>query len=149
MRKSYGRSVPEGQIHTEAEANRVLFEAGASFNAVIERSALTYLVNTTKFMDPRSLEARRYPPGHVTKYAAVSGGVVLYSSRRATVQQLAGLLGDLRSRYTLAYAPSDDAPAGSFCSIHLELTPQARARFGNPTVKTRSGYYRHPPPPPQ
>jgi VWFA-related protein len=149
MRKFYGRSVPKGQIHTEAEAYRVLFEAGASFNAVIERSALTYLFSPTKFMDPSSLEAWRYPPGHVTKYAAVSGGIVLNSSKRATVQQLVTLLGDLRSRYTLAYTPSDDAPAGSFCRIHLELTPEARARFGNPTVKTRSGYYRYPLPPPQ
>jgi VWFA-related protein len=142
MRKMYGRSVAEGQIHTEVEANRALLEAGASFNAIIERSALSYLWTYGKFMDIETVGAVRYPPGSVKKYAELAGGIVLTSNKEDTVNKLGSLLKDLRSRYTLGYRPSGDIAAGTLCHIQLELTPEARKRFGNPIVRTRSAYYR-------
>jgi VWFA-related protein len=142
MRKRWGKSVPEGQIHTEEEARRALLEAGASFNAIVERSTLSYLSVAAQHLDPAGSDNKRYPPGHVKDYAELAGGIVLNSSKKETVTKLGSLLSDLGSRYTLGYRPTRDLPAGAFCRIHLELTPEASARSGHPVVRTRSGYYR-------
>lgn len=78
-RKSVGQSVAQGRIHTKDEANRALLEAGASFNALIERSALTYLVEATRH--PTSADLKRYPPGNVKTYIRIDG------RRRSLLQQ--------------------------------------------------------------
>ena len=142
MRRSVGRSVPAGQLHTEEEAKRALIECGASFNAIIERSALSDFFLVAKYMDPTTLDGRLYPPGDVRKYAELAGGVVLTSHKKETAGKLGALLKDLRSRYTLGYRPAQELAAGSFCRVSLKLTAQAAARVGNPMVRTRSGYYR-------
>ena len=50
--------------------------------------------------------------------------------------------GDLRSRYTIGYRPTDSKPAGSFCRVRVALTPGAPLRPKEWQVLVREGYYR-------
>ena len=51
------------------------------------------------------LDTMRYPPGSVQKYALASGGEVIETSQKHMQEQLALLIDNLRSRYTLGYHP--------------------------------------------
>jgi VWFA-related protein len=46
---------------------------------------------------------------------------------------------DIRNQYTIQYSPSNSAMDGSFRQIHITVKAS-----GNPTVRTRSGYYATP-----
>ncbi len=141
MRKTYGTSVPKGAIHTEDEAMRALFQTGASFSALIERSGLTYLNYAAEFTDPsQPVLRKRYPPGDVRKYAARTGGIVLTGGKSETSRKIGLLLDDLRGRYTLGYRPSHEARPGELRSIRVTLTPDAQKRLGKPLVRAREGY---------
>jgi VWFA-related protein len=65
-----------------------------------------------------------------------TGGLVFYPDKVADVQALASEIArDIRNQYTLAYSPKleDD---GTYRKINVTCTGP-----GNPTVRTRSGYY--------
>jgi GNAT superfamily N-acetyltransferase len=87
--------------HTEEETRALVLHADATINAVIEKSALTYLIEASRH--PHADDLRRYPPGNVKAYADVSGGVVVSSSKANGFDALLDLLDRLKSRYTIAY----------------------------------------------
>ncbi len=142
-RKLFGKSVKNNVLHTENEAEHELFQTGTSFNAIIERSPLSYMYFANKYAGPSwALESKAHPPGDDHKYARESGGIVLTTNKKDIVRRLELLLTDLRSRYTLAYQPSHAGAAGEFQSIQLSLTPAASARFGKVKLEARKGYIR-------
>lgn len=116
---------------------------GTSFDAVIERSPLSYTYYANKYAGPIwALESKAYPPGDDHKYAAETGGLVLTTGKKQIVGKLEMVLTDLRSRYTLSYVPSQNASKGSFRAIDLALTPEAQTRLGKVKVESRRGYIR-------
>jgi hypothetical protein len=77
----------------------------------------------------------------------MTGGPVLKSGKSDAAAKLAGLIDELRGRYTLGYRPSVSRPPGVFCSIHLDFAPQAHTahpdlRDKDIAIRTKRGYYR-------
>jgi hypothetical protein len=140
QQRTDGQSVNGIPLHTEEAAKLALLQAGTTFNAVIEKSALTYFIEASRH--PRSADRKQYPPGSVKTYAGLTGGIVLESGQSNGATTLAVLLDDLRARYTLGYRPSDDGPTGVFCHLQLQLGSDVRIRLHDAVIETRQGYYR-------
>jgi VWFA-related protein len=130
-------------VHTEQQALREVFESGAVVCSLLEMSgmsrAMTVLYkNNPMFSSPR----KRFPPGDVNHYADQTGGLVLKSSKSEVATKLAELIDRVRSRYSLAYKPSTEQPAGKFCRTEVKLASPAAAREGQVLIRARRGYYR-------
>jgi VWFA-related protein len=112
---------------------RALFSADAVLNAIV--------TSKTDRPKPRPLGEYRNPdftPTDIFKIAEESGGEAYRVERADKVFPV--LMERLRTRYSLAYRPAP-APPGIFRKIRVELTPEAAKKHGNPTVRSRSGYY--------
>jgi VWFA-related protein len=145
IRQRYGKSVAAGSLHTEKDAMRELFDTDTSVTALLERSALSDFSTATINENPLYAPARSmYPPGDVYKYADETGGQVMKASRAEVSGKLANLIGAIRTRYTLAYAPNVNRPDGHFCTIKLKLTSGLEKREGKLVIRAKRGYYRHP-----
>jgi VWFA-related protein len=72
--------------------------------------------------------------------AEATGGEVFFPKDVADVDKIAHQVArDIRNQYTIEYSPSNTAMDGTFRQI--KITAKAP---GNPTVRTRSGYYATP-----
>jgi hypothetical protein len=83
--------------------------------------------------------------GDVRKYAELTGGPVLDTSKKEIAARLAELVDQIRLRYTIGYKPSIAKPEGTYCKLQLKLAPEAlkaRADLRKLRVYTRQGYYR-------
>ncbi len=94
-------------LHTEAEATTALLRSGVVVSALIEKSSLH---GSGRF-------------GDVERYAAITGGPVLYATEGDAAPRLATLLDSLRARYTLAYKPAEPKPEGTVCRLKVKLSP--------------------------
>jgi hypothetical protein len=83
--------------------------------------------------------------GDIRKYAELTGGPVLDTSKKEIAIRLAQLVDQIRTRYTIGYKPSMAKPEGKYCKLQLQLNPstlKARADFSKLRVRTKQGYYR-------
>ncbi len=145
MHSQHGRFAP-AYLHTEKEAMRELLSSDAVVTALIEESDLSERELARARWEPQEiLQRNMFPPGDVHRFADATGGLVVSSSGRKTNARLAALLDEIRSRYTLGYKPAVEHKPGAFCRIQVRLTPEAAARAGKITLKTRAGYYRRAP----
>ncbi len=141
-RKTIGRSVPKGQLHTEEEAFAKLFETGTAVCVLLERSGLSNFLMAAQFADPAlPFERLHNPPGDVNKYSSQTGGLVLPSKKQEISEKLGDLIDRIRTRYTLGYVPPADGEKGVFHEIRVTLTPEASGH-GRLVVHARHGYYR-------
>jgi hypothetical protein len=85
---------------------------------------------------------KRYPAGDAHKYAEITGGLAMGMRGKNVEDRLAEVLDELRSRYTIGYHPSESKPPGTFCRLHVTLSPEAPLRPQEWTVLARAGYYR-------
>jgi hypothetical protein len=85
---------------------------------------------------------KRYPPGDAHKYAELTGGFAVGMRGKQVEERLAEVLDELRSRYTIGYYPAESKPPGTFCRLHVSLSPEAPLRPQEWTVLARAGYYR-------
>jgi VWFA-related protein len=77
--------------------------------------------------------------------AEASGGVDFYPKTLAEVEQITPRVAhEIRNQYTIAYSPVNQQLDGTFRQIKVMVKWQ-----GNPTVRTRNGYYATPLPPPK
>jgi VWFA-related protein len=144
VRRQYGRSVPEGSLHTEKDAIAELFKTGTAVFTLLQRSE----ISDSEFMRHLSdsmfvLSRLQYPPGDVYKYTQQTGGEVVesYSTKKVALA-MAGLIDQIRTRYALGYHPPDDASQPRFRTIRLEVVPEVQTREGKLIVETKKGYYR-------
>lgn len=138
-----GGKMRHSVLHTEKDAMQELFLTGTSFNAVIERTILSYDYFVDKYAPPIGLlEQKSNSPGDDRRYAAESGGLILTTNKKQIVGKLELMLTDLRSRYTLSYVPTQEVPSGTLRTIDLSLTPEAQMRLGNAKLESRRGYIR-------
>lgn len=79
-----------------------------------------------------------FTPPDVFKLSETTGGEAVESKRAR--EAFAEMIDRIRSRYSLQY-PAPAAPADSFRSVRVELTPGARKRYPDARVKARAGYY--------
>ena len=72
--------------------------------------------------------------------AEATGGEVFFPKDVAEVDHIAHQVAhDIRNQYTIEYSPSNTAMDGTFRQIKITVKAP-----GNPTVRTRSGYYATP-----
>jgi VWFA-related protein len=142
--KTIGKQAPP-HLHTREEATARLLQSGVSVAALIDRSAGTDAFLAAADVSPISfLMGGR--TGDINRYADLTGGPVLKTSKKEVAARLAALIDQLRARYTLGYKPAAAKPAGSFCKVQVKLTSasQKRNHAGkeDPVVRSISGYYR-------
>ena len=72
--------------------------------------------------------------------AEATGGAVFFPKELTEVDKIAHQVAhDIRNQYTISYSPSNTAMDGTFRQIKITVKAP-----GNPTVRTRSGYYATP-----
>lgn len=84
--------------------------------------------------------------GDVHNYAEITGGEVLSAGNDTVGQKLIELINHLRTRYTLAFAPSNTKRDGKFRRLKVSLAVPTQQRLRNSgssdlAIRTRSGYY--------
>jgi VWFA-related protein len=143
--KTIGQQAP-AHLHTKEEATTRLLHSGVVVAALIDRSAKTDAFMAVADISPISFLAGGRI-GDINKYADVTGGPLLKSSKTEVAARLSELIDELRGRYTLGYKPSTSKPAGSFCKLQVTLTPAAYkehpdSRKRDLLVRSKRGYYR-------
>jgi VWFA-related protein len=141
MRRRFGKSVAEGELHTEAQAIRMLHESGSVVTPVILKSSISdaaYVVDML-FSGPPS---KSNPPGNPRKYAEVTGGEVFQARGKDASDRLAEAIDGLRSRYAIGFRPREEKPAGTYCKLRVALAPGTPLRAQEWNVLARDGYYR-------
>jgi VWFA-related protein len=144
IRSRYGTSLPEGELHTQADAMAKLFKTGAVVFTLLQKSEISQSSEQGRFNDPRfMLDRRAYPPGDVFKYTHQTGGEVVesYSGKKISAK-MAELIDQIRTRYALSYHPPANGGKGKFHEIRLEVSPDVVKREGKVVVETKRGYYR-------
>jgi hypothetical protein len=112
-------------------------------SALLEHSALSDLSIMLENNNPvMALFRLQNPPGDVFKYADRTGGQVMKSDRKQVSSKLAELIDQIRTRYSLGYAPSRKKPPGTFCKIRVAMNPEVEKREGRLLVRAKQGYYR-------
>jgi VWFA-related protein len=142
--KAIGKQAPP-HLRSREEATEKLFRSGLVVSALIDRSAMTDATVIATDVNPFALllGART---GDIRKYADLTGGPVLDTTKTEVAARLAELIDQLRGRYTLGYKPSVSKPVGTFCRLQLMLTPNAfrtnSVSRNGIIIRTRRGYYR-------
>jgi VWFA-related protein len=142
-RKTMGREAP-AYLHTKEEATTSLLRSGVVVSALIDRTAETDAVMVAADVNPFAMffGARM---GDIRKYADLTGGPVLNTSKKEVAGRLAELIDQLRGRYTVGYKPTNVKADGTFCKLELRLRPDTYAELSDRqdvVVRTRTGYFR-------
>jgi VWFA-related protein len=127
-----------GQGHSEREALDELFEAGSVVCGLnISNINATILKFDPLFYAVKGLLFR----GDINTYAEKTGGIVLKSKKDNVDTNLTELIGQLRTRYAIAYVSSNTQRDGKFRKIKLSLSTDVEKREGKLAVIARKGYY--------
>jgi VWFA-related protein len=142
-KKTIGREAP-AVLHTKDEATDKLLHSGVVVSELTARTAATgalvFVADATPFA--MMYGART---GDIHRYADLTGGPVLNTSKKEAADRLSELIDELRGRYTLGYKPSTVKPDGTFCKVQLQFSPDARKDIADGrdvVIRTKSGYYR-------
>jgi VWFA-related protein len=141
--KTIGKEAP-ARLHTKEEATAALLHSGVVVSALIDRTAATDLSLVVANANPFAMITGART-GDIRKYAELTGGPVLDTSKKEIAARLAELVDQIRLRYTIGYKPSIAKPEGTYCKLQLKLAPEAlkaRADLRKLRVRTRQGYYR-------
>jgi VWFA-related protein len=143
--QTIGREAP-AQLHNREEATSSLVHSGITIAALIDRSAKTDAFVAAMDINPFAFIAGGRI-GDIHRYADITGGPTLSTTKKDVAIRLAELLDLLRQRYTLGYRPSNSRPAGTYCKLHLALDPLAHKERtelpkGGVLLRFKQGYYR-------
>jgi len=141
MRARLGASVPQGSLHTQADAVRALHESGTMVAPLLLTDAASLIATAPE----RAFEAlwyKSHPPGDAKKYAEWTGGQAMGLGGKDVEQRLADLIDELRSRYTIGFQPSQAKTPGTFCKLRVALAPDSPLHPKEWNVLARAGYYR-------
>ena len=143
--KTIGQEAP-ARLHTKEESTTKLMQSGVVVAALIDRSAATDAFIAAADVSPLAfvIGART---GDINRYADITGGPALKTSKKEVAARLAELIDELRARYTLGYVPVGSKAAGTFCKLRVTLAPaaykeHAELQKSEVMVRSRSGYYR-------
>jgi VWFA-related protein len=142
-RKTIGSEAP-AYLHTKEEATASLLRSGVVVSALIDRTAETDAVMVAANVNPFAMFFGGRM-GDIRKYADLTGGPVLNTSKKEVADRLAELIDQLRGRYTLGYKPTNVKPDGTFCKLELRLKTDAHVDLPDRqdiVVRTRAGYFR-------
>jgi VWFA-related protein len=144
IKARYGRSLGKNKLHSEKEAIEELWRTGTVVCTLLQlsRDSEDEFSRRISKAGETMLNAMLYPPGEVHKYARLTGGHVVESSRKNIDERLATLIDDIRMRYSIGYRPKGQKPRGRYCAIEVKLSPEARKAHMQAVVEARQGYYR-------
>jgi VWFA-related protein len=107
-----------------------------------QSGVLIYCIGLLNEEEPREARAAKRA---LKELALDSGGLDYYPKTVADVQTVTPQIAhEIRNQYILAYNPTNTALDGTFRSIKVTVKAP-----GNPTVRTRNGYYANPVAPPK
>jgi Ca-activated chloride channel family protein len=107
-----------------------------------QSEVLIYSIGLLTEEDPREASKAKRA---LKALAEASGGNVYYPKDLADVDKITPQVAhEIRNQYILAYLPTNSNFDGSFRKINVTVKG-----FGNPTVRTRNGYYATPAPAPK
>ncbi len=92
---------------------------------------------------PKAAPANANPdftPTDVFKLANESGGDAIKAEQK-NGDSLTEMMERVRTRYALAYPAPGDARPKTFRRVRVELTPEARKRYPNASIRVRNGYF--------
>jgi hypothetical protein len=141
--KTIGKEAP-AHLHSKEEATAELLRSGVVVSGLIDRTAATDLSVIAGNVNPFAMLVGART-GDIRKYAELTGGPVLDTSKKEIADRLAALIDQIRLRYTLGYKPSAAKAEGTLCKLQLRLdlaVLRARPDLRKAKVRTREGYYR-------
>ncbi len=105
-----------------------------------QSEVLIYCIGLLNEEEPREARAAKRA---LKALAEASGGLDYYPKTLGEVETITPQIAhEIRNQYILAYSPTNQALDGSFRQIKVTVKAP-----GNPTVRTRNGYYATPVPP--
>jgi Ca-activated chloride channel family protein len=105
-----------------------------------QSEVLIYCIGLLNDEEPREARAAKRA---LNELAAASGGLAYYPKSLSEVESITPQIAhEIRNQYILAYTPLNAALDGSFRAIKVTVKAP-----GNPTVRTRNGYFANPAPP--
>jgi VWFA-related protein len=109
---------------------------------VHQSEVLIYCIGLLNDEEPREAKAAKRA---LNELAFQSGGLAYYPKSLSEVESITPQIAhEIRNQYILAYSPTNQALDGSFRTIKVTVKAP-----GNPTVRTRNGYYAAPAPAPK
>jgi VWFA-related protein len=111
------------------QASRQLLHTDIVVSALIEHSG------ATDALSPFILLHLGGRFGDIARYADLTGGPVLHTTRSEVADRFAALLDAIRQRYTIGYKPSGDHPPGTFCHLRFSLSPSFASRHPDVPLK--------------
>jgi VWFA-related protein len=118
----------------DAEVVRSMYAADTVLNALIVRKDPKAPV-----FRPSGYTNPDFAPPDVSKIAGQTGGLAVERAGRVS-EVFQKVIERIRGRYFIQY-PGPAAEPGAFRHIRVELTPEARRRHPEATVRAREGYY--------
>src|SRR5580693_1925213 len=107
-----------------------------------QSEVLIYCIGLLNEEEPREGRAAKRA---LNELAVASGGLSYYPKSLSEVESITPQIAhEIRNQYILAYTPLNAALDGTFRAIKVTVKAP-----GNPTVRTRNGYYASPIPPPK
>ena len=120
---------------------QLLLETGAVVCGLVINHNVTARVATKLLGLPQ-----RRAGGDLHNYAEITGGEVLSAGNDSVGDRLIELINHIRTRYSLAFVPSNTKRDGKFRNLKVRLTAESDQRVrksgsGDYAIRTRSGYY--------
>jgi Ca-activated chloride channel homolog len=107
-----------------------------------QSEVLIYCIGLLNDEEPREARAAKRA---LNELAAASGGLAYYPKSLSEVETITPQIAhEIRNQYILAYSPLNTALDGTFRAIKVTVKAP-----GNPTVRTRNGYFANPATPPK
>jgi VWFA-related protein len=104
-----------------------------------QSEVLIYCIGLLNDEEPREGKAAKRA---LNELASASGGLAYYPKSLSEVESITPQIAhEIRNQYILAYSPLNQALDGSFRAIKVTVKAP-----GNPTVRTRNGYFANPAP---
>jgi VWFA-related protein len=126
--------ITDGNDNTSNETLEQLFRKAH------QSEVLIYCIGLLSEEEPREARAAKRA---LSELATASGGLSYYPKSLSEVESITPQIAhEIRNQYILAYTPTNSVLDGKFRSIRVTVKAP-----GNPTVRTRNGYYATPNPP--
>jgi len=126
--------ITDGNDNTSNETLEQLFRKAH------QSEVLIYCIGLLSEEEPREARAAKRA---LSELATASGGLAYYPKSLSEVESITPQIAhEIRNQYILAYTPTNAVLDGKFRSIRVTVKAP-----GNPTVRTRNGYYATPNPP--
>jgi VWFA-related protein len=120
----------------DEEVVRAMYSADTVLNALVVRKGARPLPRRVGYTNPD------FDPPDVYKISERTGGEAVEGLGKVS-EIFQKLIERIRSRYFIQY-PAPNAEAGTFRHIRVELSPAARRRYPDASVRAREGYYAGP-----